>query len=162
MILKLALSDGAPITYATLAEALAMSASQVYGSVHRGQLARLLDSLPSARFSVVLPALQEFVLHGVKYVFPAILGPTTRGIPTAFGGPTLRGALIQNEEGSPVWPFEGGDVRGPALYPLYPNLPMIVRRDPKLYDLLTLIDALRIGASRDRELATAALTERLR
>lgn len=149
-----------PSTYARLASELAISASEVHASFRRSQLARLV--VPSrGEFEVVRPALREFLIHGVKYAFPPIIGPITRGLPTGYAGPVLRPLLAGTEELPPVWPYPDGEVRGITLYPLYPTVPLASIHDSELYELLTLVDALRIGSARERELATIELTKRL-
>ena len=50
----------------------------------------------------------------------------------------------------PGWP-------GPAAQMTEPCVPFAARRDPKLHDLLSLVDTLRIGRARDRALAAAEL-----
>jgi hypothetical protein len=60
-----------------------------------------------------------------------------------------------------VWPHADGLVRGSALLPLYPKLPLAAAKDPALYELLALFDALRIGQAREREIARKLLEERL-
>jgi hypothetical protein len=47
------------------------------------------------------------------------------------------------------------------VLPLYENLPLAAVDDPRLYELLALFDALRIGQARERELAKKLLEERL-
>jgi hypothetical protein len=79
-------------------------------------------------------------------------------MPTGASAPALR------ENFSPdgtdfVWPFTGGTVRGIALYPLYPSVPVAAQADTKLYDVLTLVDAIRAGAARERELAAIKLRQ---
>ena len=55
----------------------------------------------------------------------------------------------------PVWPYGEGDVRGVALKPLYSSVPesVIKHPDPLFYDLLTLIDAIRSGRAREKQIA---------
>jgi hypothetical protein len=52
-------------------------------------------------------------------------------------------------------------VRGIAFSPLYKNAPQAALRDPKLYELLALVDAIREGRSREREIAIRELTARI-
>jgi len=55
-----------------------------------------------------------------------------------------------------------GDVRGLLVEPLHPKVAEEARRDPLLYELLALLDVLRIGGgARERNLAKGALHERL-
>ena len=61
-----------------------------------------------------------------------------------------------------VWPFPEGQHRGVTLEPLYRTVPAAALRDPFLYELLALIDALRDGRAHERELAERELFRRLR
>ena len=158
--LKLALAGQKPAPYAELAAALGMSASEVHASVGRLKSARLAvvgDDGPM----VVKAALKEFVLHGARYAFPATLGATTRGMPTGYAAAPLSAMLSQPEELPPVWPDPRGTRRGVAFYPLYPTAPQAARNDNKLYECLVLLDALRGGAARERQIALKLLDERL-
>ena len=60
-----------------------------------------------------------------------------------------------------VWPAVEGDRRGAAVEPLYAGAPATVGRNPPLYAFLTLVDALRIGRTRERQRARVLLHERL-
>ena len=160
VLLKLlALGDG-PTTYNELAKALGMSASEVHACIGRAMAARLVNSLDE-RPVVVRAALKEFVLHGAKYAFPATLGSASRGVPTGYAAPPLVARISQPGEPPPVWPDPHGNRRGIAFYPLYPTAPLAARNDPVLYELLTLVDALRGGTARARQLAGQLLSERL-
>jgi len=48
-----------------------------------------------------------------------------------------------------------------AFYPLYPTVPMAAEKNPALYELLVLFDAVRGGSPRERALALPMLDERL-
>jgi hypothetical protein len=75
-------------------------------------------------------------------------------------GPLARTYL--NREPPLVWPHPEGEVRGESLEPLYPSAVDAARRDAKLYELLALLDALRVGRARDKALAIDQLKKRLR
>jgi len=103
--------------------------------------------------------LLEFLTSGVPYAFPAEPGAESRGVPTAFAGPPLAGDL---PEASPlVWPAIDGDRRGATIEPLYAAAPATAEGNPALYDLLTLVDAVRVGRARERQRARVLLEERL-
>jgi hypothetical protein len=159
--LKIALIGSGKRTFAHLANELAMPASEVHASAHRGEQAGIITTSLGDGLRVIKPALREFLVHGVRYAFPAVFGGITRGIPTASAGPTLSKLLITSDEGPPVWPYVGGETRGPALCPLYPKAPVAAAKEPVFYDVLTLIDAIRVGGARDREIAEAELEKRL-
>jgi DNA-binding Lrp family transcriptional regulator len=156
--LKLVVSSSRQ-SYAELAAALGMSASEVHASVRRLTEARLVD--PDTR-QVRREALRSFLVHGVPYAFPAQLREITRGMQTAWAAPVLAKMIQAPEQAPPVWPDSQGTVQGAAVEPLYPSVPNAARRDPELYDLLALVDALRIGRARERSLAEAELTRRLK
>ena len=56
----------------------------------------------------------------------------------------------------------GRRVRGATLEPLHKAAPKAARKDPALHELLALIDALRDGRVRERQLAEKELSARLR
>jgi hypothetical protein len=165
VILKLvANSDQANWTYAELSKKLFRSTSHVFRSVARAEAARLL-SVPSfaiGRIEGVSPFarpnlgnLTEFLVHGLKYCFPAERGGITRGVPTAHAAPPLDQQMVQSSELPPVWPFAEGRVRGIKLLPLHKNALQAALRDPKLYELLALVDAIRDGRAREVETGPA-------
>lgn len=113
-------------------------------------------------------ALCEFLVHGVKYVFPVRLGGRTRGIPTAWAAPVLQGKLLAGDTAPPVWPDAGDPdnaVMGFALEPIYKSVPYAVKhgsqKDERLYALLALVDSIRIGGARERAIATDLLAKML-
>jgi hypothetical protein len=108
-----------------------------------------------------LKAVEEFLIHGVKYAFPVQRGEATRGMATAHAAPPLKAQIAEGDL-PPVWPAAEGDVRGVTLEPLHRAVPKAARKDPALYELLALIDALRDGRVRERRLAEKELGARLR
>ncbi len=140
-------------TYATLGEALQMSASQVHRSVKRCVASGLAIERARGEWQAVRRALLEFALHGVRYAFPAVIGAARRGVPTAFGVPPLSTEISSAPDEVPVWPHANGTSRGPSLQPLCRNAPDAALADPALYTLLALQDALRMGRARERNLA---------
>jgi hypothetical protein len=73
----------------------------------------------------------------------------------------MSGKFSASEQIPPVWPDPDGRVQGAAVQPLYASVPGAARRDPALYDLLALVDALRIGRARERNLAEKEIAQRL-
>ena len=118
------LADEKASTYAALAERLGMSASEVYAAVQRMAEAGLMD--PEKR-QPRLEALLEYLLHGVKYAFPAKRGAPTRGVPTSYAAPPLA-VQISKDDIPPVWADPDGKVRGYALEPLHPSVPKIAKK----------------------------------
>lgn len=62
----------------------------------------------------------------------------------------------------PVWPWPEGNTRGVGLEPLYRKVPPAALRDLELYELLPLVDAIRDGRARERQIAEQDLVRRLR
>ena len=136
-----------------------MSASQVHASLKRLERSRLIDGHDSRPF---LRPVEEFLVHGVKFVFPARRGESTRGMPTAHAAPPLNQHIVGSSDPPPVWPSAGGQVRGSTFEPLHKTVPAAAAKDSTLYELLALIDAIRDGRARERQAAERELAARLR
>ncbi len=162
VLLRLALEQGPAPTYAGLAAELGMTASEVHGAVERAVAAQLARKDESGKATVVVDALRMFLQHGARYSFPATRGSLTRGLPTAYAADPLKASIKPGADPVPVWPHKNGVVRGIALYPLYPSVPEAAGRNPALYELLALFDAVRGGNARERALAIDLLDKRLR
>jgi hypothetical protein len=157
VVLKLVALGGRRWSYPSLAEDLSMSPSGVYGSVKRAVECKLLDPEKKPRRI----ALEEFLIHGVKYVFPPRHGGMTRGMPTSYAAPPLDSLIVQSTEHPPVWPYAKGTVRGYAFFPLHKSVPLAAEKDVRLYELLALVDAIRGGRAREVSVATQEIKERL-
>jgi DNA-binding Lrp family transcriptional regulator len=143
-------------TQLPMAEALGMSQSEVSEAVKRCKYAGLLDSTGK---TVMRQGLMEFLEYGIRYVFPQKPGPIVRGVPTAHSAPPLKNTIVSQE--AYVWPYAKGSVRGQSILPLYASVPFAALRDPKLHELLAMVDALRVGRSRERALAIEELKKRI-
>lgn len=161
VLLKVAAHPPQRWTYAGLAEALSLSASEVHACVRRAVAAGLAVTQGRGEWSPIRPNVLEFVLHGVRYVWPAAPGPLRRGVPTAFGVEPLAGKLVVPPGEAPVWAHSLGTAKGPSLPPLYRTAPQAALADPALHRMLALVDALRIGRARERSLAAKALEAEL-
>lgn len=158
VLLKLVAIGSRSWTYSGLAREIGMSASEVHAAIHRAQSARLYADVLR---TVMHPNLYEFLVHGVRYAFPAEIGSPTRGIPTAHAAPPLSGIIVADEPLPPVWETATGATNGVALTPLYKSVPFAAERDPELHQLLACVDALRIGRVRERNAATEALRRKI-
>jgi hypothetical protein len=150
-----------------LATLLCMSASEVNAGIKRLVLSGLLapvltdDSKNKITFLPSKSACEECLISGVKYFFPVELGAYTRGIATSYAAPILEKHFILGDDPIPVWPYGEGDKRGLALEPLYSSVPKSLTQfpDPTFYELLVLVDAIRSGRARERNIATTLLKE---
>ena len=150
--------------FADVARSLGLSKSEVHSAIGRGLHAKLIsrslrriDSEPVANRANLL----EFLLHGVRYAFPAQVGRITRGMPTGYASPVLREYFAPSSELPPVWPDPAGATRGREFEPLYASAPKAAAANPRLYAALALVDAIRGGSARDREIGARLLTAML-
>ncbi len=160
MAFKLVCLAGQKLPYAALAQSMHMSQFEAHACMARLSGARLLTEV-TAGPALVKAAFRPMVLNGAAYFFPAVRAEITMGFPTAYGVEPLKSKVLFADELPPVWPHLDGQVRGSGLLPLYPNLPLAAAKDPLLYELLALFDALRMGQAREREMARALMEERL-
>lgn len=152
-----------------LAALLCMSASEVNAGIKRLILSGLLSPVISndrTKKIVYMPnkkACEECLISGVKYFFPIQLGAYSRGIATSYAAPILEQHLILGDDPIPVWPYGDGDKRGLALEPLYSSVPKSLAEFPDqlFYELLVLVDAIRSGRARERNIAIQLLKKKL-
>jgi hypothetical protein len=142
-----------------LAHELGMSQSEVAMALARARNAKLIDHSKKSLFK---SALVELLVHALKYICPVEPGALVRGMPTAHSAPPLSKQIVSGEEDAYVWPDGGGDVRGQAIEPLYPSAPGAARKDPALYELLALVDAIRVGRVREQRIAIDEIKKRVR
>ena len=159
ILLKVQVHSGQRTGQIKLAHLLGISSASVNGAFRRAKQSRLYDE---HRGAVNVGAMEEALLHGIRYFMPPERGGMTRGVPTAWAAPPLSGLLAASNEPPPVWPHPEGTVRGLAFEPLHVSVPRAVQDDPALYEMLALVDALREGRAREARLAGEELKKRLR
>lgn len=106
----------------------------------------------------VKAALLEVIVHGIKYFFPVSPGAMERGIPTAHSALPLKTKIVAEDNEQYVWADSEGKVRGQHIEPIYKTAPFAAKRDPKLYELLALVDSIRVGRAREQKLAISEFT----
>jgi len=157
IILKILLREG-KWTVAAIAESTGLSTSETHGAIKRCEKSGLFS--PVTRLPITA-ALEEFIVHGIKYAFPADIGPPERGMPTAHSALPLSDLIVSGDE-LYVWPYANGTKRGISISPLYSSIPFACESDTRLYEYLSLIDAIRIGRVRERKLAEEIIIKNLR
>ncbi len=160
VLAKLVVIGGDEWSYGRMATALWMSPSEVHAGVKRLIKARLA-SVQQDRITPNARNLESFLLYGLLYVFVPDLGEITRGMPTGYAGPVLSPFFHTGEDLPPVWPDPDGEVRGQSFSPLYKSVPKAAREDHRLYELLSLIDAIRGGRARERQVAYDEIKKRM-
>ncbi|NOZ09522.1 MAG: hypothetical protein GXP09_00525 [Gammaproteobacteria bacterium] len=160
-LLKLVALGKEDWSFAKLAIALGMSPSEVHAAAKRALVARLAGK-EDDHIRPNIMNLEEFLLHGIQYVFVPDRGGLNRGMPTAYAyGPLEDYFTGSKGELPPVWPDPDGRIKGESFAPLYKSAPTAAKNDPKLYELLALVDVLRGGRARERDIAKNELKSRL-
>lgn len=142
--------------FASLAKITGISAGECHNAVRRLRLARLIladERRPAGEL------LLRFLIEGVPFAFPPLVGSESIGVATAHSAPAFR-EIVASSAGY-VWPAADGTARGQTLIPLYPGAVDLESRNHPLYDLLAIVDAARVGTSRIRKIAAQLLAERL-
>jgi len=137
---------------------LGISQSEVSQGLVRLQVAKLVDG---EKKSPLRNNLYEFLIHGLKYAFPPVFGPVQRGVPTAHSAPPISCLIKSGTNSMLIWPWPDGEARGETLLPLYPSVPGAAIKDPILYELLALVDAVRVGRAREQKIASRELEKRI-
>jgi hypothetical protein len=150
LVRLLDVSDGA--TLQQIADSLTVDVASVHRSLKRLEEVQLVLGR-----HVAIPQTEEFLFHGLRYVFPARFKGESRGIETAWAAPPLRDLLTHSNSPPPVWPHANGTVRGIALEPLHPAAPEAALRDQGLHERFALVDALRLPEARVRREARRLL-----
>jgi len=154
-----------PWSQNSLARELCLSPSQINMAFKRLVTAGLMPPYhPPNKPQPIIQACEEFFIHGLKYVFPAKSGEIARGVPTSYAAPILNEDIVAGKDPVPVWPYAEGEVRGVALKPLYSSVPeaIVKHPDPLFYDMLALLDAIRSGRAREKQIAIQKLSKILK
>ncbi|NIA03544.1 MAG: hypothetical protein GWP12_03285, partial [Nitrospirae bacterium] len=164
LLLELASSLSATNYYSVryLSALLGVSKTEVSNSIKRSTYAGIayLDNETKSP-KVNKKILFNFLIHGIKYVFPPALSIMTRGIPTSFASPALRKYVESAGDLIYVWPDPQGKNMGQSVAPLFSSVPFAVRKDRQLYEYLALVDAIRLGNAREVNLARIQLEKGL-
>jgi len=140
-----------------VATTLDISLSETSQALERCRICGLIDS---SKKKVNRLNFREFLIYGLKYVYPAQIGSQVRGIATGYSAEPIKSKLSESNENL-VWAYYKGSRRGNSVKPLYPTVPKIIDNNKELYELLVIVDTLRVGKVREREIAIEELDKRL-
>lgn len=158
ILIKAMLVEDSEWTYRQFASELDVSTSSVHDSLVRAERCHLFDK---KRRRVLRSNLLELLVHGIRYVFPVSAKPVSRGVLTGHAAPPLREKIQQTSGLPPVWPYAEGTELGHAVEPLHPSVPRISQADPSFYEILSLIEAIRDGRTREKTIASDLLRDRV-
>ena len=132
----------------------------------QGEIAKALSRLNKAGLvqdkRVNRTAALEFILHAIKYIFPAEVGALATGVPTAISSPAHEKMVVQTGDDVYVWPSIHGKKRGQMIKPFYPQLAEAALKDSDFYGLMSAIEILRVGRARERKLAEHYLEKKIK
>ncbi len=157
MLLKIVSLGESSWTQSQLAEGLKLSPFEISVGLGRCIEAGFINP---GKDRVNKQALREFLIHGLKYTFPPKIGAKARGMATAHSASPIKEYIHQGEDNF-VWPYYKGTKRGLQIEPLYKTVPEVASGDPVLYELLVIVDTLRVGRVREVEVAIVELDKRL-
>ena len=152
ILLKIVMLGKNEWQYQDLARSLCISGAEVNASLNRSKLAGLIDY---NRKRVNKQALYEFLEHGIQYVFPIHPGALSKGIPTAHSHPVIKDQIVS--ESVFVWPDSNGTEIGQTIEPLFNTQVKAIKEDSALYEVLSLIEILRVGKTREKNIALQQL-----
>lgn len=144
-------------TLADIANSLKISISEVSGALERCRISGLINQ---SKKKVNKLSLREFLIYGLKYIYPAQIGAPVRGIATAHSAPPINSHITEGKD-ILVWANSKGTRRGNSVSPLYSTVPKVVLAQPELYEYLVIVDTLRVGRVREKEIAIVELDKRL-
>lgn len=157
LVKLLAHKKSEPLRQVDIAMSLGLSQGEIAKSLLRLNKAGLVNDRRINRSAVL-----EFLLHAVKYVFPAEIGALAAGVPTAISSPAHKKMVLQNGDDTYVWPLLKGSARGQSIKPLYPQLAQAALKDADFYDIMSAIEILRMGRSRERKAAEEFLERKIK
>lgn len=157
ILLKIVTLEGVQWRQGDVAVDLRISQSEVSKSLERSRYAGLL----TRDNQVMKMSLHDFLVFGVKYAFPQKPGAMAVGEPTSHSAYPLNKEVVAVEHY--VWPHPEGSMRGQSVQPLYPSVPEFSKdeKNKELTELLSLVDAIRVGRARERNMAVDLLKARL-
>jgi len=157
ILLKMITLDDRKCSITEMSDCLKISPSEISKAMERNVIAGLVSS---DKTRVNKLALRDFLIYGLKYVFPPQPGNSSRGIATAHSASPVNQKITENGENY-VWKYYKGTRRGNSIVPLYDKIPKIVENQTELYEFLTVIDSLRIGKKREIQIAIKELDKKL-
>lgn len=143
-------------TYRDLAKRLKVPHALVQRALQRAEEAGLYSG---ASRRVHRANLEEFLLHGLRFIAPGKLGSVVPGVPAAWAATPVSRRIRESGDLPPVWPAGRGGARGQALAPLHEAAVSAVEDFPRLGELLAIVDSLRAGDPRVRSVAAKMLVE---
>jgi hypothetical protein len=158
-------------TYAKLSSALGLSVGEIHNAYDRIRQAEILTTV-RGEDTISRKNLYRLLAHGIPSIFFAVRGPILYGLPTAYSHPALQSLFEDTGESLSfpvVWQtpqsskktFSPQDVRGESISPLYPSVTEASKLDSEFWEIMALVDVLRIGKTPSKNIALKLLEKRI-
>ncbi|MGH1471516.1 MAG: hypothetical protein ACRBCS_10000 [Cellvibrionaceae bacterium] len=138
-----------------LQDSIGISASEVSKGAKRLQAARLLVRHDKGLFAEQ-NALLEWLSYGIRYAYSPKKSGYGRGMPTAWNCHLVKSDILPPSPAM-IWQQARGEVEGVFVEPIYHSVLLAASNDPLLYQILALVDAVRLGKPRELTIARELL-----
>jgi hypothetical protein len=149
---KLAALGDANLPVREIEAALGISKSAAAKSMNRLAALKIIRPAEGGR-RINRFAFCDLVQHGTRWIAPAEVGDYELGLLTSHGAEPIASHLMGSDEDPLVMPLPHGPARGRAVSPIHPLAPAAAAKDERLYRLLVMADAFRVGRARERQIA---------
>lgn len=139
-----------------LEQSTGISKSQISLAIKRCVAVKLLFMKNGVPY-VNVHDLFNVIRYSIMFFFPVKRVGFQYGVPIAASSMFLNKKIILNQENPMVWAYTKGNVWGEAIEPIYPTAPAAAMKDPILYQLLVLVDAIRANNPREKMVASKEL-----
>lgn len=139
-----------------IADAIGISAGEVSKGTKRLIASRLVVERDKNLFAEA-GALLEWLCYGVRYAYPQEPAGYGRGMATSWNCPLLESEMVPPVPPL-VWLTPGGEVEGALIKPIHESVPFAASHDARLYQALSMLEAIRVGKPRELAIARDLLT----
>lgn len=142
-----------------LAESIGISAGEVSKGIKRLIAAHLLVERDDVVYAEK-GALLEWLAYGVRYAYPQERAGYGRGMATSWNCSLLKSEMIPPDPAL-VWSARAGNTEGIMIRPIHEGVPIAADNDQNLYQILSLLEAIRGGKPRELTIARKLLAKLL-
>ena len=150
-------AQGQRLSVRDIAESIKVSIGEISKSTRRLIAAHLVVDR-DGEFNVEKGALLEWITYGTRYAYPVEIVGYGRGMPTSWSCPRVKTDIVPPDVPI-VWSSSGGSVEGSLIKPIHESVPFAAGGDERLYEALSLMDAIRGGKPRELAIARKELSE---
>ncbi len=140
-----------------IAEAIGISPGEVSKGTQRLIASHLVVERSGDIFSET-GAMLEWLCYGVRYAYSFESTGYGRGMATSWNCPVLKSEIVSPSPAL-VWQTVGGDTEGALIKPIHQSVPLAASRDTLLYQVMSLVEAIRGGKPRELAIARELLTD---